>query len=129
MAIATRILNDTPKNCRVHISGFFTQNVLDDKPVVVLDTAKLKDSPKNIRLDSLWWLIEEKMGLRLWWKPGYLLLPLESRNSLRLDSPLHSKDFAPPEWDGKILMSCHDVESNTTKIKYFNLGMDMEKSQ
>ena len=77
MAIATRILNDTPKNCRVHISGFFTQNVLDDKPVVVLDIAKLKDVVKelatvglNVKMAKRYKQIEaettKKLGMLLW---------------------------------------------------------------
>lgn len=129
MAITTRTLGDSSKNCRVNVSGWVASDILDDKPVVVLDINKLRDSPKSMRIDSIWWLIEEKMGLRLWWKVGYFLLPMESRNSIRFDAPLLSRDFAPPEWDGKLWMSTHDVGSNTTKSKYFTFGLDMEKSQ
>ena len=129
MAISTRITNDTNKNCKVQIYGWIGADIPDDKPVVALDLEKLRDTPKNIRIDALWWLIEEKMGLRLWWKPGDFLLPLESRNSIRFDSPMYSRELAPPEWDRKLWLSSHDAGSNTTKSKYFRIALDMEKSQ
>lgn len=128
MAFSTKIIGDSSKNCRVHVAGFIIKDITDEDPAVILDLDKLKDCPQNLRLDSLWWLIEEKMGLRLWWKPGCLLLPLESRNNLRFDTPLSSKDFAPPGWCRKLYLSSHDAGSGTTKLKYFNIGLDMEKS-
>lgn len=103
-------------------------DVSDSEPVVILDLDKLKDSPKSIRIDAFWWLIEEKMGLRLWWCKGNLLIPMESRNSIRFDTPLAARDYVSDKWERKLYVSTHDVGSNTTKQKYFAFGLDMEKS-
>lgn len=121
--ITTTIVSDGNKNASVLVRGFVTTDITD--PMVVLDLDKLKDSPKNIRVDGLWWMLEEKLGIRLWWSPGQILLPLESRNAFRPDNPL----VGPANgWSRKILMTTHDAKSATTPVKYFVFSMDLEKS-
>lgn len=121
--ITTSIISDGNKNASILIKGFVTADIID--PMVVLDLDKLKDTPKNIRIDGLWWLIEEKLGLRLWWSPGHILVPMESRNSLRPDNPLAGPSG---NWDRKILLTTHDAKSGSTPIKYFIVSLDLEKS-
>lgn len=84
------ILADGSKNCTVKVTGW-----IDATPgqIIVLNLDDLKGTPAGLRLDSVIWLIEEKAGLTLWWglknpPEEKLILPMESRNSLRFDRPL-----------------------------------------
>jgi hypothetical protein len=43
---------------------------------------------EGLKLSSLVWLIEEKMGIYLCKKRGEIWLPMESRNSIRFDHAL-----------------------------------------
>jgi len=125
MAFSTIILSDSSKNLKALVRGFFTSDL--NEPTCVLDLDKLKETPAHIRVDSLWWLIEEKMGLRLWWDNGQLLIPMESRNSMRFDYPLSSRELTSGKWSRKLYLTCHSVESGITKQKYFTFGLDAEK--
>lgn len=125
MAFTTIILSDSSKNLKAIVRGFFTSDLIE--PTVVLDLDKLKDSPQHIRIDSLWWLMEEKMGLRLWWDNGQLLVPMESRNSMRFDHPLSSRELTSEKWTRKLYITSHSIESGLTKQKYFTFGLDAEK--
>jgi len=125
MAFQTRILSDSSKNVKIQVRGFFTEDLVE--PAVVLDLDKLTSAPRGLRIDSFWWLLEEKMGIRLWWSPGQLLLPMESRNAFRPDLPFSSTSLASDSWDRKIWMTSHSINSGITKSKYFVFGLDAEK--
>lgn len=125
MAFQTLILSDSDKNVKVQVRGFFVADL--EEPAVVLDLDKLKNAPRGLRIDSFWWLIEEKMGLRLWWNPGHLLIPMESRNGFRPDLPFSSATLAGEGWGRKLLLTNHSTASGLTKCKYFTFGFDAEK--
>lgn len=129
MAFSTLVLADSDKNVKIHVRGFFTETLQDKDAAVVLDLDKLIGQPKGLRIDSFWWLLEEKMGLRLWWSPGKLLIPMESRNGFRPDTPFSSAVLASDKWERKLYLSSHSVESGLTKIKYFSFGFDAEKQR
>lgn len=91
----------------------------------ILDIKALKTPAVGIRLDSATWLIQEKMGLILWWKKDDLLLPLESRGSIRLDVGIYNS--VGEDWDGIIRLSSFGYSSNTFKPKYFHLTLDIDR--
>jgi len=77
------------RNITIHISG-----VIDEE----LPPTSIDIGDKGAKLASLVWLIQEKLGFHLMWSPKDPLLPMESRNSVRFDSPLRP----PEDWDGKM---------------------------
>ncbi|MEI5617069.1 hypothetical protein WB403_49120, partial [Streptomyces brasiliscabiei] len=75
------------RNVTYRLSGW-----VEKKPFT-LDTKH-----KQLKLASAAWLIEEKMGIRLYWQEGEKehLLPMESRNVIRWDTSI----VCPSDWTG-----------------------------
>lgn len=67
------------RNVTFHIHGSFSDVALKDQ------CTSIKLPQEKLKLTSLVWLIEEKMGLHLMKVPGEVWMPLESRNNLRFD--------------------------------------------
>ncbi len=94
-----RTVSDGEKSCLVTLSGSISPNF---KPRSVLNFNDLKHAPRRMRLDSVTWAIQEKMGFNLWWITGIevknwkLILPLESRGYFDFEKTgsLHSVDEA-----------------------------------
>jgi hypothetical protein len=80
------------KNVTIMVSGVLTQT-LDRADILTLKD--LQHEPKGLRLDSVLFAIQEKMGFQLWWRVGEvytLILPLESRGTFNFEGmqSLHS---------------------------------------
>lgn len=81
-------------------------------------------SPKKLKIESLTFAIQEKLGFLLYWRVGetaHLILPLESRGYLNWASiySLHSPEGA----DGILIESIN----YTDPPKHFLFEMDIEK--
>ena len=84
------------RNVTLHITGMLTKG---DMPLTPIDLSVPEKS--RAKIASLVWLVQEKLGIYLWWNKETILLPMESRNTVRFDSPLN-----PPEnWDGRMWLS------------------------
>ena len=113
-------VHDSTKNVKVIVRGFISPDDDQSGKCEVLHLDQLKDKPRGLRLDSIVWLIEEKAGLRLYWGDDFLL-PMESRNSMRFDTPLSSPQ---KNWKRTIMLEAVKTESVS---KAFFLLLDMDK--
>jgi|SRR5580700_5274192 hypothetical protein len=79
---------------------------------------------KDIKLVSLLWVIQEKLGIILSWDKETPILPMESRNSVRLDVGL-----TPPEgWGGVIYLSSFNFSvPPTASWKHFFIVLDFDR--
>lgn len=59
---------------------------------------EIKTDQRQLKLASLSWLIEEKMGIYLGWSHNNILLPMESRNRISFDTSI----LSPLNWDGSL---------------------------
>lgn len=114
--ITSRVLADGNKNHTVLVTGALEADLLEPAVVVTMPSPSLK-------LSSAIWLIQEKLGLILWWRGEELLFPMESRNSVRFDRSLD----APKDWDGRVLMTSFGFKSNAYSPKHFTLLLDFDK--
>lgn len=92
-SFSSKVTYDGPKNTVVQVSGYLVKDIQSAEPILLLKD--LAPVPKAIRLDSVVFAIQEKMGCVLWWKVGdkmSLILPLESRGKLDFEGMqgLHS---------------------------------------
>jgi hypothetical protein len=108
---------DGHKNVTVLVKG-----ILDDelRLTPILLTEKLSGQPKKMKLTEALWLVQEKMGMALWWARDDLILPMESRNSIRLDRGWDS----PKDWQGIIMLSSFNWSGH---YKYFTLEIGFDK--
>lgn len=89
-------LADGHKNVILNVSGMLTEEL----PVTdICVFSSLDHSPKALKIESLVFAIQEKMGFYLWWKKGKettLILPLEGRGGLGFEGMqcLHSPEGA-----------------------------------
>lgn len=126
--IAT-IVRDGQKNCSILVKGFVD---VDFDPTPFLDISKLerpREGWKGLRLDSAVWVVQEKMGLHLWWgKPegeDDLVMPMESRNSVRLDEGLPSPRVEKG-WRGILYLSSFRA-NEMSGPKSFMFILDFDK--
>jgi hypothetical protein len=106
-------LIDGVKNLKVLIKGILETD-LTLGPI-------LKDLP-HAKLMSAIWLVQEKLGLVLWWSETELIMPMESRNSFRLD-----RGWEPPKgWKGELLLSSYGID-NGPRPKHFVIELDFDK--
>ena len=110
-------LQDSGKNVKVIISGFLDPEK-DESELVILDLDKLEGNPKGIRLDSIIWVVEEKATLYLCWGDR-VIMPVESWNSIRFDTPLNS-----PKAERQIRVFCRKTMPYACA---FFLLLDMDK--
>jgi hypothetical protein len=67
-------------------------------------------------------LIQEKLGFVLWWGSKELVMPMESRNSFRLD-----RGWEPPKtWEKELLLSSYGYDNGPTP-KHFSIELDFDK--
>jgi len=118
LSASTVKIHDSNKNLKATITGIIDPE--DETSLVVLDLRKLAGAPVGIRLDSIVWLIEEKAGLRLYWGDT-LIIPMESRNFLRLDHPL---DSPRSQWSGEVILRCPKTEASP---KAFFVHLEFDK--
>jgi hypothetical protein len=103
------------RNVTLHCTGCIEH----DLPLTPLDTGIVE----GMKLTSLMWVIQEKMGLYLWWDKETLLMPLESRNSVRFDTGIS----APYGWDGKMYLSSYLCNTPPSPMKAFLLVLDFDR--
>ena len=123
-------IKEGEKNFSVTVKGF----VRDDfKRVPIIDVEKFKPPTsgwKGVRLDSVAWAIQEKMGMYLWWedddKETSLILPLESRNGMRYDEGIPSPRIKDG-WTKKIWLSSFNTHIAPAGLKSFFLLLDFDK--
>ena len=128
-----QILREGGKNLSLLAKGFATE---DFGPDLLFDLTKLtppREGWKGLRLDSAAWLIQEKMGLYLWWsaqaREEDLALVMESRNGLRLDEGIPTPRFGE-EWAGKMFLSSfrtQDPPCSDRAPKTFILLLEFDK--
>lgn len=106
----TEIVASGQRNVTIRISGA----VLDAAPFQV-KTEQLK-----LKLTAVAWLIEEKMGFHLSWDSTSVLMPLESRNSLRFDQAIP----CPENWQGSLWLKPFNF---TKKQMAFFVILDLDK--
>jgi len=125
-----QILKDTEKNLSLIVRGFARSNF---GPELILDLEKARaprEGWKGVRLETIVWLIEEKMGLYLLWgdEIGHVAIPMESRNSLRFDEGYPSPRVADG-WKKKLYISSFNFtkDNPSSQLKSFFLLIDLDK--
>jgi len=114
-----KITKDGDKNLTVLIKGIVTE---DFGRTPIVDLAKLRQSGeglKGIRLDSIVWAIQEKLGLTLWWSEDggedSMAMPMESRNSMRFDEGVESPRVKDG-WQQKLYLSSFNCKDGPKKF-------------
>jgi hypothetical protein len=125
-----RTIKEGEKNFSVSVTGFTRD---DFKRVPIIDIEKFKAPTsgwKGVRLDSITWAIQEKMGMYLRWedddKETSLILPLESRNSMRFDEGIPSPRINEG-WTKRIWLSGFNTNIAPAGAKSFFLLLDFDK--
>lgn len=112
------------RNITLHVTGVL-KGELELTPIDLEDEElQGKFDVKQAKLASLVWVIQEKLGLRLWWNEETPLLPMESRNAARFDNPIQP----PKGWDGKLWLSSYhfDTEPRADE-KWFFFTLDFDR--
>ena len=123
-------IKEGEKNFSVMVKGF-TRDVFKRVPIIEIEKFKPPTSGwKGVRLDSIAWAIQEKMGMYLWWedddKETSLILPLESRNGMRYDEGIPSPRI-DKGWTKRIWLSSFNTNIAPMGIKSFFLLLDFDK--
>jgi hypothetical protein len=126
-----QLIKDGEKNFSVLVRGWVEK---DFNPVPIINIEKLVKPTagwKGVRLDSVVWAIQEKMGFHLWWENEYkeenLILPLESRNAMRFDEGIPSPRVAQG-WKKTIWLSSFKTLSQDPDLaKHFFILLDFDK--
>lgn len=123
-------IKDGEKNVSILVKGFTDT---DFSPLDILDLEKVKSPSagwKGIRLDSITWVLQEKMTMFLRWEndgeESSLLLPLESRNSMRFDEGIPSPRIEKG-WTKRVWLSAINVKSPAAGFKAFFILLDFDK--
>lgn len=117
-----KIQHDGQKNAVLQVSGFLDSDVTQARTILTLEDLQL--NPKAIRIESIVYAFQDKMGCVLWWQGDeniYPILPLEGRGTLNFNDMqgLHS-----PQSDVKgIAITTYGVD----KGKYFLITLDLTK--
>ncbi len=107
----TEVLASGQRNVTIRLSGLIG---LNPKPIeVVTQHTKLK-------LTALAWLIEEKMAFHLSWDQKSVLMPLESRNSMRFDQAIPCPEY----WQGSLWLKPFKVSAPNMA---FFIILDLDK--
>lgn len=127
-SFSAQVVGEGTKNLALEVRGVCTPS--DEGPdglsiAQILKISDLNPVPKGLRLDAVMFLIEEKMGLRLYWTKGQELieiLPLESRG--HFDFTRIRPISSPKDIDG-MAISAFNIGQSVDKS--FLLLLDMEK--
>lgn len=131
MRFESQVIKDGAKNFSLMVKGIVTHNFVIT-PIIDLDKVQSpRENWKGLRLDSAIWLIEEKMGLHLWWESEQteksLIFPMESRNSVRFDEGIPSPRVADG-WSKKLYLSSYNVDLPPLQsTKSFFILLDFDK--
>ncbi len=100
------------KNFTIHVTGAVTEGDFTPSPINLEE--------KHLKLASLAWVVQEKLGIYMGWTKETIFIPMESRNSIRFDTSI----VCPAEWDGQIWLSSFNF---TKPKKVFFLVLDFDK--
>ena len=110
------------RNVALHITGMLTEGDLELTPIDLDSENRLEQGAKQrAKLSSLAWVVQEKLTLYLCWNKTVesLVMPLESRNSLRPEV-----NIAPPErWTGTMWITSTGY---TEPVKCFFIALDFD---
>lgn len=126
MTILSKILGDGARNHQVLVTGFLES---DCEPTIIVDLNKIRGTPRGVKVTSALWIIQEKMGLRLFWGIGQnrgadnLILIAESRNSVKFEDGLGSPQD-DSKWDRCIWLESFNC---TLKPMGFTFLLDLDK--
>lgn len=123
-------IKEGEKNISVMVKGFTGASF---PATSILDLTKIKSPTsgwKGLRLDSLTWALEEKMSMYLQWEEKWeessLILPLESRNSMRFDEGIPSPRVADG-WGKQVWLNAFNVDKPVTGRKGYFILLDFDK--
>lgn len=106
----TEIVASSQRNVTIRLSGLLRSDV----PIEIV-TKQIK-----LKLTAAVWLIEEKMGFYLGWDDESVLMPLESRNSMRFEQAIP----CPANWQGSLWLKAFKA---TDLPMAFFLLLDFDK--
>jgi hypothetical protein len=102
------------RNVTYQIRGIVTEG---DFPLTEIKVGK------GLKLSSAVWVVQEKMGIQMWWIPTEPLLVMESRNSVRFETSL-----APPEeWSGSLYINGFGFAGPPAHMKLFTIVLDFDR--
>lgn len=81
---------------------------------------KIPTDQRFLKLSSMLWVIQEKMCIFFGWGDGNILLPMESRNSVRFDQTIGT----PEGWSGEIHLIGTKLEGAESKRFFVLLDFD-----
>lgn len=117
MEITSRVLGSGERNLGLVVKGILEEDLVEPRPVLEWKETR---PPKIV---SLLWVVQEKMGIHLWWSKTEPFLTMESRNGF---SPV--RQITPPEaWEGTIYMTAYGVKSNEYLPKHFWFTIEIDK--
>ena len=119
-SIQVTVTSDTTKSLVVLVRG----RVSTDCSALNRTIVDVRSIPRpRLKLESAWWLIQEKMLVSLTWGNGEVLFPMESRNSLRFPQFVS----APEDWGGKVLMDIDKIATCGTDAATFAFELNFNK--
>lgn len=84
---------------------------------------EIKCPAAPMRLESVVWVIQEKLGVELYWDQDRPLWIMESRNSMRFDRGIPS----PKDWGGSMWIRTVGFNNPVTETKLFFFVLDFDK--
>lgn len=90
------------RNVTLHITGMLAEGDLQLTPLDLDPDRRMEQGAvERAKLANLLWIVQEKLVVLPYWTADGtddLIMPMESRNSVRLDPAM----AAPKRWDGKL---------------------------
>ncbi|MGH9439933.1 MAG: hypothetical protein ACRD22_19150 [Terriglobia bacterium] len=122
--VKVRVLQEGAKHAAVEVSG----SVSGNSAISLFCLKDLSHNPKSLRLDSVTFSFQEKLGVLLKWGDR-LILPLDGRGKLDFSSVgglrPPDKDFV---WDGMIVGEFSSSDTlEVPKLKHFLIVLEWEK--
>jgi len=119
MIFAVQTLADAQRNYTVRLVGHLTSDIAR------MPCLELPEGRRRISLDRASWLIQEKMGLALYWTQhdASLLLVMESRNAMSCAPELQP----PPEWDGRLWLESFGFARVPDPPARFTVTLDFDR--
>lgn len=130
----SRILTSGNRNARILVTGILECNLGPQKIVRLEDL-----NCDALKIESAVWMLQEKLGLRLWWGQGDMvegypepsvynfIFVMESRNGVKFEQGLNSPTRTE-KWDRCIWMDSFNFAlAPEAKHKHFTFMLDFDK--
>jgi hypothetical protein len=104
------------RNVTLHITGMLSEG---DLPLTPIDLGPAHEVSRA-KLSNLLWVVQEKLVVYLYWREPEVVMPLESRNFVKLDPAMP----APAEWDGRLFIDTYNFVG-PQKIFFIALDFDL----